>query len=1013
MKITYSNYPAEKSKIDFKKLPAAITAIVPNLSSLDDYYEMYNDDASISQAFNKVLDAINKTSFVDSHIIVASMPKYSFTDISYSNYPELKSKIDFKKLPESITAIVPNLSSLDDYYEMYKDDDTIAKAFDKVIAAVNKYGIVAETKKATNTTVPFTEGQGSKMAVYMEQVFKYLDDEHGISRGDAQGIIMMPGYKKLIQDNFEGKLNAADTAEQIVRKSTPADDKPSTHIYKLGDKYRSDFDFEGLFKMALTSTIDWGIYKLSQLFNSFEDNNYHTTAGPLREAIRSLEKVDRNDADTHMKRKDLREANEKLSEFHAIVRHELGMEPAVKEAIKTLKSEKDKPAKDQATKKIKLKSIKISGTEGYTKLTDKIQAIEYKTWDSANKAMRNLAIQDDKDTISDFGYKSKAIVTFEDGEDYEARLYLSPREDNPFTTTNMIGKHILEFLTWEIEHNSKDKAELVEFLDKYDLGVIKDDNTKLNPAKKEKARKLKFKVGDFVQKINNHNLQGTITKAELSVHDDLEQTYNIDTVNGPSEYWYEREIEKAKKPKKVKPVDPDLILSPMMPEDVKLLARIKNLIAKPKKVDDFANVHKAIEKADAERRITKDGIFAKEINYALKWIEKCYAYLVKENKTSEKFDMEDKTMLASIVKHSTGYAVMAAVEIIKKYISIQNKPDKPSAQKLYDRILAYEASGSKSEHYAGKLSEIKSELKSYLNSDKPKLNLSNTALSGIVNDGLGCACTLSQLGYMDEKVDNFKRDLDIPVPFRRNTSSSSSLEGLSGADDFMDIGDSEVINFMDDDSNATPVNKYNGGTPLNQVKSTTNTFRLPGEIGKFIGNIALDRYAMVIKGDPGAGKSRLSLMIANAFLARFNRVDYFSFEMSPSNPEIKKNYFDKYVAPDRQAKLITHEEGNIEKVRQVAENSRVVIIDSWGKLGCRSEEYGNLRKQYPNTAFIVIFQSTTSGEARGGSTSAFDCDELIHITTTPEGYKKTFAQKTKSRYANTDDQFNLFEQKVL
>lgn len=153
-------------------------------------------------------------------------------------------------------------------------------------------------------------------------------------------------------------------------------------------------------------------------------------------------------------------------------------------------------------------------------------------------------------------------------------------------------------------------------------------------------------------------------------------------------------------------------------------------------------------------------------------------------------------------------------------------------------------------------------------------------------------------------------------------------------------------------------------------------------------------------------------MLANAFLSRFNRVDYFSLEMSAANPQIQKEYFKKYISPENAAKLIIHDEGTIEKVRRVAQQSRVVIIDSWGKLNCRAEEYGKLRESYPGTAFIVIFQNIGDGTTRGGVGSEYDCDELIQIYP-GSTYRETYAQKDKSRYTDTEQQFNLFTQKLI
>ena len=58
--------------------------------------------------------------------------------------------------------------------------------------------------------------------------------------------------------------------------------------YHLGDKYSSDFDYEGLFALAMKASVEWGAQKLRRLYDSFESVNLHTCAAPLWQAIQNL-----------------------------------------------------------------------------------------------------------------------------------------------------------------------------------------------------------------------------------------------------------------------------------------------------------------------------------------------------------------------------------------------------------------------------------------------------------------------------------------------------------------------------------------------------------------------------------------------------------------------------------------------------------------------------------------------------------------------------------------------------
>lgn len=62
-------------------------------------------------------------------------------------------------------------------------------------------------------------------------------------------------------------------------------------------------------------------------------------------------------------------------------------------------------------------------------------------------------------------------------------------------------------------------------------------------------------------------------------------------------------------------------------------------------------------------------------------------------------------------------------------------------------------------------------------------------------------------------------------------------------------------------------------------KSAMRTYKLNGELGKFLGEYDRNRYSIVIRGDKGAGKSRLLYQLINAFASKLYRVAFLSFEM--------------------------------------------------------------------------------------------------------------------------------------
>lgn len=119
--------------------------------------------------------------------------------------------------------------------------------------------------------------------------------------------------------------------------------------------------------------------------------------------------------------------------------------------------------------RIKLKEIIIHWAEGKSSYVDRFPKT-YTTWESANEDLKPLVEKAGQ------GYnKAKFTVIFQDEETYDGRLDLSETEDNANTTSNVIGQHIYDYLSYHLSDKSESldstKKEIKEWLDKYDLGI--------------------------------------------------------------------------------------------------------------------------------------------------------------------------------------------------------------------------------------------------------------------------------------------------------------------------------------------------------------------------------------------------------------------------------------------------------------------------------------------------------------------------------------------------------------
>ncbi len=56
-----------------------------------------------------------------------------------------------------------------------------------------------------------------------------------------------------------------------------------------------------------------------------------------------------------------------------------------------------------------------------------------------------------------------------------------------------------------------------------------------------------------------------------------------------------------------------------------------------------------------------------------------------------------------------------------------------------------------------------------------------------------------------------------------------------------------------------------------------------------------------------------------------------------------------------------------------------VFFDSTQTVGMKPDEFKALKRQYPNTSFILVFKANRDGTSKGGSDWEHDCDAIMHI----------------------------------
>ncbi|MDF9799785.1 DNA-binding NarL/FixJ family response regulator [Catalinimonas alkaloidigena] len=205
-----------------------------------------------------------------------------------------------------------------------------------------------------------------------------------------------------------------------------------------------------------------------------------------------------------------------------------------------------------------------------------------------------------------------------------------------------------------------------------------------------------------------------------------------------------------------------------------------------------------------------------------------------------------------------------------------------------------------------------------------------------------------------------------------------------------------------------------GFQSVDQLKKSENTFKLKGDIGKLLGDLEKYMLALTIEGDQGAGKTRFTYQLANAFAGSGFDVGVFSLEMGDKSDVVRKMINSYISKPNRTKVQLTGEASEgIQTIRKYAKNFDVVIIDSWNKLDTDSSEFDKLRKDFPDTIWVVIFQRTTQGTIRGGTAPLYDAGINLEAVKSDTGFEHNYVQATKNRYGETFIPYSIATKKII
>ena len=204
---------------------------------------------------------------------------------------------------------------------------------------------------------------------------------------------------------------------------------------------------------------------------------------------------------------------------------------------------------------------------------------------------------------------------------------------------------------------------------------------------------------------------------------------------------------KTRKASKMKSIEPEPTMVERIPEELRFIKRYINLNGKTKTKDGILRFINSLQKAILEKRIRKTSSYAEQITL----IQEKLIGLYNDMKTKIKIEL--KPDIYDALKKLTGKEkVMASVNFIKRYISMNGKPGmKEKAKQLLQQINRAYTKGKITDNdpYIVEIHELKKNLKEFTTNKTHKvLEIEKTTLNGLEGI-LGCAC--QQLTGIDTK----------------------------------------------------------------------------------------------------------------------------------------------------------------------------------------------------------------------------------------------------------------------
>jgi hypothetical protein len=383
-------------------------------------------------------------------------------------------------------------------------------------------------------------------------------------------------------------------------------------------------------------------------------------------------------------------------------------------------------------------------------------------------------------------------------------------------------------------------------------------------------------------------------------------------------------------------------------EEIKFIRRYIGLHNKVKSPGTILAFIKALQRSIVQKLIRKTSPLAGEIEL----IQNKLIQVYNKMKGDESFGINEKD-LNRLVAIAGGEAVYPSITAIKRFIGLQGKDDEKKINSFlkYLENLVVKKKLTKDDPYADKVNAI---YKSIKRRTSRKISISKAELSGLEGIVKSCTCK-KDLGKIYNTGGKKLRPCKKKTYSDASRGACSHNQGLNGVLTAEEMANRklDLLDFSDFWSSL---------------------------LGKPARN-----FTIMFHGEPHNGKTIFLLKLAQYLAENFGDVLYVSSEEFASATMTKK--VTEFLNPLPQR---LHFAENL--VDPDLSEYQFVILDSVNDLGLKINEYKEIRKDYPDSAFVFILQHTKAGDFKGGK-------DWEHIAEIAGEVNKGVVTVTKNRYA--------------